>query len=193
VYLLKRPVLGAELATVRGFLPSLETSTYPALTALAPQLAALIVNADAAVAQQLAATQALESFDMLGPMKTLIDEDNALRQSVYGKLAAMPHEHPAAMLPPTFADRFFRHETNKGITALRNPDEVQARIDGMMKKVGIATKHRDELLAEAAQKVINKQAVTEKLAALAQSKKEKDEADERFKKLKKEAEAARKK
>jgi hypothetical protein len=63
----------------------------------------------------------------------------------------------------------------------------------MMKKVGIATKHRDALLGEAAQKVANKQAVTEKLAAPAQSKKEKDEADERFKQLKKEAEAARKK
>ena len=193
VHLLKRPVLGEELVTVRGFLPSLEASPLPALAALAPALAALITKADAAVAQHLAAKQALKDFDMVGPMKALIDGYNALRQTVYGKLAALPHEHPEAMLPPTFADRFFRHETNKGITALRNPDEVQERIDALMKKVNAATKHREALLAEAEQRSADKQAAVTALAALEAGKKERAVADENLKRLKKEAEAATKK
>jgi hypothetical protein len=193
VHLLKRPILGEELVTVKGFLSSLQTSAQPALAALAPRLDKLIVKADAAVAQQLAASHALKDFDMLGPMKALIDEYNALRQTVYGKLAAIPHEHPDEMLPTSFADRFFRHETNKGITALRNPDEVQVRIDAMMKKVGVATKHRDELLAEAARKAADKQDLLNILAALEESKKEKEASEEKLKKLQKEVEAAKKK
>ncbi len=193
VHLLKRPMLGEELVTVRSFLPSLQTSPQPALAALAPPLAVLIVNADAAVAQHLAATQALKDFDMISAMKTLIDGYNALRQTVYGKLAAIPHEHPEAMLPASFADRFFRHETNKGITALRNPKDVRARIDGWMKKVEAGEKHFDSLTAAAAQKVIDKQAALDALAALEAGQKVKAEADENLKRLKKEAEAATKK
>ena len=193
VHMLKRPMLGEELVTVRGFLSSLQTSTQPVLAALAPQLTALIANADAAVAQHQAATQALKAFDMIGAMKALIDEYNALRQTVYGKLAAIPHEHPEAMLPASFADRFFRHETNKGITALRNPKDVRAKIDGWMKKVEAGEKHFDSLIAAAAQKVVDKQAALDALAALEAGQKAKAEADENFKKLKKEAEAARKK
>src|SRR4051812_32505055 len=64
-HLLKRPVLGDELFAVKGFLPSLQTSPHAALTALAPTLATLIAKADTAVAQHLAATQALKDFDAL--------------------------------------------------------------------------------------------------------------------------------
>ncbi len=193
VHMLKRPVLGEELVTVKGFLSSLETSTQPALAALAPKLAELIGKADTAVAQQRTAGQALKDFDMIGPMKALIDEYNALRQTVYGKLAALPHERPEEMLPPSFADRFFRHETNKGITSLRNPKDVQDRIDGMMKKVDVAAKHRDELIATAAKRVADKEELLKILAALELGKKEKEASDEKLKKLQKEAEAAKKK
>lgn len=84
VHVLKRPIHGDELATVRGFVPSLQTSPHATLAALAPILINLIAKADAAIADHLLADQALKDFDMLGGKKTLIDSYNVLRQTVFG-------------------------------------------------------------------------------------------------------------
>jgi hypothetical protein len=192
-HLLKRPILGDELATVRSFLPSLQSSQHPALATLTPILAGLIAKADTAIAAHVAAVQALKDFDMLGPMKTLVDGYNGLRQTTYGKLAAMPHEHPTMMLPPSFADRFFRHESHKGVTALRNPKDVQAKVDAHKKKMDAAQKHLDNLAAAAAQKVVDKKAALEASAAVEQAKKDKQAADDKLKELEKAAKAAKQK
>lgn len=192
-HLLKRPILGDELVTVRGFLPSLQTSQHPALAALTPMLGGLIVKADVAIATHLAATQALKDFDMLGPMKALIDSYNGLRQTTYGKLSAMPHEQPTLMLPANFAARFFRHDSHKGVTALRNPKDVQAKVDAHKKKMDAAQKHLDGLAAAAAEKALAKQAAVEATVALEQGKKEKQAADDKLKALEKAALAAKKK
>jgi hypothetical protein len=192
-YLLKRPILGDELTTVRGFIPALEASQHPALAALAPRLAQLVARADSAVAAHQASTQALKDFDMLGPMKTLIDGYNAVRQTVYGRLAALPHENPGAMLPATFADRFFLHESHKGVTAIRNPKEVQAKIDSHKKKLDAAQKHLDTLAANAAQKAADKEAAKAAAEAFEQGKKDKQAADEKLKELEKAAKAAKQK
>jgi hypothetical protein len=193
VHVLKRPILGEELATVRGFVPSLQTSPHPALAALAPLLIELIARADAAIAQQLAAELALKDFDILGGMKTLIDSYNALRQTVYGQLAAIPHANPTAMLPANFADRFFRHESRKGVTALRNPKDVQAKVEAHKKKMDAAQKHLDSLAANAAKKALDKQAAQEAAAALEEGRKAKQAADDKLKELEKAAKAAKQK
>jgi hypothetical protein len=190
---LKRPILGEELLTVRGFASSLESSPHAALATLAPTLAALIIRADAVVAEHQAAEQALKDMDRLGAVKALIDEYNALRQTVYGKLAALPHESPAAMLPATFADRFFRHESHKGIQALRNPKDVQAKVDGYKKKMEAAQRHLDGLKAAAEQKALDRKAAQEAEAALEQGRKDKKAADQKVKDLERQAKAAKQK
>ena len=154
VHVLKRPIHGDELATVRGFVQSLQTSPHPGVAALAPVLVTLIAKADAAIAAQADADQALKDFDMLGGKKALIDSYNVLRQTVYGQLAAMPHANLTAMLPASFADRFFRHESRRGVAALRNPKDVQAKIDAHKKKLDAAQKHLDALNAATAQKAL---------------------------------------
>jgi hypothetical protein len=193
VHVLKRPIHGEELATVRGFVVSLQASPHPTLAALAPVLAALIVKADASIADHLAAEQALKDFDMLGGKKTLIDTYNALRQTVYGMLAAIPHANPTAMLPSNFADRFFRHESRKGVAALRNPKDVQAKVDAHKRKMDAAQKHLDGLAAAAAQKALDKQAALDAAAALEEGRKAKQAADDKLKELEKAAKAAKQK
>ena len=193
VYLLKRPIHGEELATVRGFVPSLQASPHPALAALAPILVDLVAKADAAIAHQLAAEQALKDFDMLGGKKTLVDGYNGLRQTVFGTLAALPHTHPTAMLPSNFADRFFRHESRKGVAALRNPKEVEAKVLAHQKKLDAAQKHLADLTQAAADKALAKQAAAEANAALEQGKKDKKASDDKLKELEKAAKAAKQK
>jgi hypothetical protein len=193
VHVQKRPILGEELATVRGFLPSLQASPLPALSALATTLIALIDRADTAIAALLTAEQALKDFDVLGGKKALIDGYNVLRQTVYGQLAAIPHANPAAMLPASFADRFFRHETRRGVAALRNPKDVQARVDAHKKKLDAAQQHLDTLAAAAAQKALDKQAAIDAAKALEQGKKDRQAADDKLKELEKAAKAAKQK
>ena len=191
--LTKRPILGTELATVREFIPSLQTSSTTALAALAPQLVALVAAADAAVTQRNAAVQALKDYDAVGGKKTLIDAFNALRQSVYGTLAAIPHQNPGAMLPGTFADRFFRHETHKGITAMTNPSDVKLKIESLQKETAAAEAHLKTLDDAAAAQLkagVAEQAIKEQLA---QAQKDKDAADKKVKELQKEAKAGKKK
>ena len=130
---------------------------------------------------------------MLGGKKTLIDGYNALRQTVYGMLAAIPHANPTAMLPGNFADRFFRHESRKGVAALRNPKDVQAKVDAHKRKMDAAQKHLDGLAAAAAQKALDKQAAREAAVAVEQARKDKDAADEKLKEMQKAAKAAKQK
>jgi len=139
---LKRPILGEELARVRKFIPSLQGSPTTSLAALAPSLVTAVAAADAAVAAKLAATQALEDFDATGGKATLVGAFNALRQTTYGQLAAIPHQNPAAALPPTFGDRFFRHGTKTGVTAAKTVAEAQADVEKAQKKL---TAHQNHL------------------------------------------------
>lgn len=111
--LLKRPVLGGQLETMRGWVPSLEASANPVLAALGASLAVAVAAADAAVKALATADQQVRDFRTLGARKALIDSFNALRKSTDGKLAELPHAHPEAKLPATFASHFFRREAPK--------------------------------------------------------------------------------
>ena len=191
-HLLKHPILSDELVTCRAWIPSLQTSTAAALAALGPLLVSVVAAADAAVAQKVATDQAVKDFETIGGKKTLIDAFNALCKSVYGELAAMPHQKPAAMLPPNFADRFFPHDTHKGITSLTNPKDVQAKIDGWHADVAAAEKHKAELAAKSVAKAAKKVAEQAADAALADAKKEEDAAKQKVKDAAKAAKDAKK-
>lgn len=108
---LKRPTLGPQLETMRGWTPSLVASPHAMLTDYGTQLQDKVGVADDAVATAASAEQKSRAFRTVGERKALIDDFNALRKATYGKLAEMPHTQPAAKLPASFADRFFRHGT----------------------------------------------------------------------------------
>ncbi len=144
---LKRPILGEELSRVRKFIPSLTGSPVASLAALAPSLVTAVAAADAAVAGHLTAAQALDDFDVTGGKATLIGTYNALRQTTYGQLAAIPHQSPTAALPASFPDRFFRHTVRAGVTAVRTVLEAQAEVEKAQKKLTAHQNHLANLTA----------------------------------------------
>ncbi|MFO0761096.1 MAG: hypothetical protein U0359_31750 [Byssovorax sp.] len=110
---LKRPVLGEELETMRGFVPSLTSSPIPSLADLGSALGGVVALADQAVAKLALAEQKNRDFRLVGERKALIDQQNALRKATYGKLSEMPHAMPEEHLPMTFAEQFFRHDRSR--------------------------------------------------------------------------------
>jgi hypothetical protein len=112
-FVLKRPVLGGQLETMRTWIPSLLSASDPDLVLLGKRLEVLVAAADEALAKQAAAKEAVKTFRALGGRKSFIDRFNAVRKSTDGKLAEMPHARPEARLPMDFASRFFKHESRR--------------------------------------------------------------------------------
>ncbi|MFO0762980.1 MAG: hypothetical protein U0359_41475 [Byssovorax sp.] len=155
---LKRPVLGEELATMRGFVPSLLASPFAALVALGNKLAAVVAAADLAIDKLAAAEQENRDFRAIGERKLLIDQLNALRKATYGKLSEMPHALPEEHLPATFAEQFFRHDRSRSNGNGKPPTLEQ--LEAMLKVkqaetdaiAGEIEKAKAKLAAEAAAK-----------------------------------------
>jgi hypothetical protein len=106
---LKAPIMEEELATLdEKWLPELQQSKFPSLSAFAPVLDKQIDGAKKAVATLASARQALESFrSESGERGALVDEINAVRKTAHGQLGGIAHSNPLALLPPDFADAFF--------------------------------------------------------------------------------------
>lgn len=105
---LKRPTLGGQLETMRGFAHPLKTSAHAELAVLGDRLEILIARADDTAKRQQNAAEALKTFRTLGARKECIDELNALRKSTAGTLSEMPHKFPEKRLPADYAERFFK-------------------------------------------------------------------------------------
>jgi len=112
VSIFKRPILGGQLAAMRGWVTSLAASDSPVLQAIGVALAPVIEEADQAVLAKAEAEQAREAFRDLGARKRFVDEVNAARKGAYGALAKLPHQ--TLGLPSNFADGFFRRAAVKG-------------------------------------------------------------------------------
>ncbi len=191
--LLKRPILSDELSTCRNWGPSLTSSPVASLAALAPTLTTVVAAADAAVTQKQTADRALKDFDTIGGKKTLVDAYNTLRLTVYGELAALPHQNAAAMLPANFADRFFLHEGPTGVAAMTSTTDVENKIASIEKELAAAQTHLAGLTAKATAKAAHKAAEVSAAAALTQAKKAEAAAKVNTKAAKKAAKEAKKK
>ncbi len=107
-----RPIMGKQLESMRGWIPSLASSDNPTLKALGQELVPLIQQADQTISARTSAEAAFSQFKDIGERSQLINKINAALKSVYGALAAMPHNNPT--LPSNFADGFFLRERVKG-------------------------------------------------------------------------------
>jgi hypothetical protein len=190
---LKKPVLGEELETVRGWIDSLNASNVPAIKALGPLLLSAVTAADAAVKAQIKAKQALADFDTIGEKKALIDSFRSLRSTSHGDLGAMPSNHPEAMLPAKFADRFFLHGSRRGIAAVNSIPEVQAKIGSLQKLLAAAEAHLANLQTAATARAAARQEATANAATLAQTRKEAAAALKKLNAMEKQAKASKKK
>jgi hypothetical protein len=122
---LKRPVLGAQLETMRAWVPSLKAASQKQLAELGAELEPKIAAADNAKTSLATAQQESRVFRATGERRALIDQLNALRKDTYGKLAGMPYKHPDENLPGSFADRFFKSVSPvnaKGLEELSSVD-----------------------------------------------------------------------
>ena len=98
-----KPVLGPQLQEMANWLPSLQSSEYPTLKSLEPELADLVAKGKAAAQGKTDAEVARDHFRDVGDRYKFIEEVNAKRKTLYGNLAKLPHEKEA--LPQNFADR----------------------------------------------------------------------------------------
>lgn len=112
VSVFKRPILGGQLAAMRGWVTSLAESGVPSLQAIGVALAPVVAEAEQAVADKAEAEQAREAFRDLGARKRFVDEVNAVRKGAYGELGKLPHQQIG--LPSNFAEGFFRRDAVKG-------------------------------------------------------------------------------
>ncbi len=126
---IKRPILGKELETVRGWIAPLLASPNALLQSLGARGETLVDEADAAVKALATARQEYRAFRLTGEYCQFVEKLNADRKSLYGELSKLPHGPQGKGLPGDFADRFFRHETrrNKKLSV----DSVQKQIEAL--------------------------------------------------------------
>ena len=104
---LKRPVLGPQLETIRGWLTHLAAETDPTLKALAKDFQAAVKQAGDAVKARRSADADNDQFRAKGALAKYLDEVRKTRDAVYATLDARPAQQSA--LPRAFASGFFRH------------------------------------------------------------------------------------
>lgn len=104
---LKRPVLGPQLETIRGWLAHLAKETDPTLVRLHPEFQAAVKQAGDAVKARRKADADNEQFRAKGGLAKYLREVATARDAIYAKLDARPAKD--ASLPRDFASRFFRH------------------------------------------------------------------------------------
>lgn len=173
--LLKRPILGGQLETMRGWIPSLLGSSNPTLQALGTKLQGAVAAADTAVANLAAAEQANRDFRTIGERRSLVDGLNALRKSTYGKLSELPHAQPALQLAVTFAEDFFRHESRRAASP-PSAQELAAQVAALEAQLAERKAQLAAALSteEAAAKALTEAAAHD--AAIAEAEKEADAA-----------------
>lgn len=121
----KRPVLGAQLDLMRGWLPILQAAPQPELKAHAAPLEAALKAADDALSAMAKAEGDHESFHEIGEVKALIDASNAARKGAHGVLAQAVHKDPSANLPGDFAEGFFLRDNRWTAPTVK---ELRARV-----------------------------------------------------------------
>jgi hypothetical protein len=140
---LKRPMLGGQLETMRAWPSALEESSHPTLQQHGATLQAKLAEADAAEAEKQRVTQQLADFRVLGTRAKLIDRFNAVRKSLYGKLAEIQHGN--AGLGSGWAESFFRGSGSAERLTIR---EVERRIASAEVELASLRTQRDELVAQ---------------------------------------------
>lgn len=158
----KRPILGAQLDAMRGWVPELKKSDGPGLASLGAEVEAAVAAADEAVnARTLLETQ-IAFFREAGSRKRLFDKANAVRKQTHGELAKMPHE--TLGLSAGFANIFFRHDSSAADEEVVTVEILDAEIAALATQLAEKKAHRAELAAALEQQA---KAEAEKAAELA--------------------------
>jgi hypothetical protein len=165
---LRRPVLGSQLDTMRSWPSSLKTSSNEVLAGYGTKLETKLSEADQSETFQRNAISQLSDFRTVGGRKTCIDELNARRKSLHGKLGELQHQH--AEIGNGWADSFFRQGNGSEKPTVR---EIEKRLIAAEEELASLRKQREDLLAqeEAAARIKAEAERAIRLAELAAAKK----------------------
>lgn len=165
---LRRPTLGAQLDSMRSWPSSLKLSPNELLVGHGAKLETKIAEADDCASFQQKAYAQLSDYRTVGARKNCIDEFNARRKALHGKLGELQHQHPE--LGKGWADSFFRQGSGSEKPTLR---ELDKRLAAAEAEVQYLKKQRDDLAAqeEAAARAKADAERAQRLAELAAAKK----------------------
>jgi hypothetical protein len=104
---LKRPVLGPQLDTIKGWLVHFAKESDPTLVELGKEFKAAVKQANEALTARRNADADNEHFRAKGELAAYLDEVRKERDAVYADLDGRPAKD--ASLPRDFASMFFRH------------------------------------------------------------------------------------
>lgn len=177
------PLLGPQLDTMRGWIPSLLASPHATLQAIGAEIKAAVAAADAAVAAKKAAEEAQADFWSTGDRAQMVDAYNALRKATFGKLGEIQHQNP--QLPANFPDAFFLHEIRKRDDKL-SADQIQEKIDALREDLAAWQKKLEKAQAREQAEAESKTEQAAKTAALADKRKQAEALAAEIKKLERE-------
>jgi hypothetical protein len=188
-YEVRKSFLGPQLETMRGWVPSLQSSSTSLLSDIGMRMNHAIVGTDLDLTTKAKLDQESVDFRTIGLRKTFIDNFNALRKATYGKLLEMPHAYPKEHLPQNFAEAFFRHESAPKVLVGTSEDfrkqlkahqaagdALQAKLAKALADEAAAAKDKSEEDAEDAaieQEKLTMDASAARLAELLEAKKKK--------------------
>ncbi|MEO7330998.1 MAG: hypothetical protein ABI193_20655 [Minicystis sp.] len=172
---IKRPMLGDQLTTMRVWPPVLTNTGNPTLQDIATRLLAVVAQADTALAALALAQSKLDAFND-GPRRDFVAQVNAARGVAYGDIKEIALNQPEPKPTPGFAERFFLHDTSGRARSIAQMEGSVARLQSKLAKeqatLAEAKQKRDLLkkkkrAAEVAEKVALHKKAQDKAAAAA--------------------------
>lgn len=145
---LVRPVLGDELETVRAWLPSLEQESDPKLSAYHARFAALVVHADAMVADSARADADNARFRNLGELAVYLKDIQTERDATFSIADRRVTKNPEKNLPRAWASGFFRTRRPAPLTEEERKAQAEKRAEARRKAEEVKQQR-----AEALQKI----------------------------------------
>jgi hypothetical protein len=136
---LRRPVLGAELETVRNWIPALHHETSPDLSKYAPVFQGDVKVADAAVQAETDADEANRRFREIGELAAFLDKVEATRDKVYATLDQRRVDHPEWGV-----DRNWAAGVAERAAARKAREEQRLKILAAREKLDLAKKELDQ-------------------------------------------------
>jgi len=151
----KKPILGSQLESMRGWIKELKGSDIATLAALGPKIEEAVNAADMLVKERDALEADLKFFRDTGSRRKLVEKVNGLRKKTHGELGKMPHDMLG--LPTRFADQFFLHASgskNEAPTIESLDQEIEALQEDLTAKLEMRKALEDEAkeVAEAAKR-----------------------------------------
>lgn len=131
---IKRPVLGEELETLRGWLPLLARETEPRLQPFHAVFAQDVADADAALAARMDAEETLRHSRVAGPIARFFDRVERVRDDVYGQIDQYRLQHPELGLPRNVAGQFFLKTPPRELNEQQRQARAEAKAAERAKK-----------------------------------------------------------